>query len=647
MCKFLCGSVRPDFSLVPHNRRLKSGPDKYSSFTGVELLQRKVHLLTIMGGSYPNGVECNFCGDTDASAYVVANLPADLRVLYIGFEVGSSVLTGGVLTTCAKADNPCRAAYIKYLGGPSRRRPSWDPLAALIAVRGVEQIPAIAECQGCEGRAAMRAGNCNNWWSSGGGTNHKYIKLDHGKRQLAANEIDRLLCQPTRVMPQAPPSPLPSPPHPPHSPFPPRHPPSPPEPPGPPTTVCPKGYLYIEQDLDGLGKKWHKCPQPRSYWRCFRRCATICDEINACTSFEFNTLGDEDYKCGTFMGGDKNLQDYKNGEAWSSCKKLPRPPPPPSPSSPPVPLPPPSSPPSPPSPLHPYPLPPEPPGPPTTVCPKGYLYTAQDLDGLGKKWHECPQPRSYWRCFRRCATICDAIKACTSFEFNSAGDEDYRCGTYTGGDANLHSILDQKMKAALDLVHQAGWTSCISRQSLSPPAVHELASPPPASPAPVDPAPRLEQSPLPALPPLSIASPIASPISEPPPPYVKRDVAANASSPQRVSSVTSASTDDSGPSTASLSANHVPSTVATQVTAGTYIVETCIGFVIWFVLIFICWPRTRAHLGKYSSFIGAGDVPTTTEKTETSLEETDHWPGEKVPVDGKAGQCVSTSPSSP
>ena len=127
-----------------------------------------------MGGEYPEGTECNFCGDAKASAYVVASLPADLRVLYIGYEAGVTVLTGGVLTACAKADNPCRAAYIKYLGGASLRRPSWDLLAALIAVRGVAQVPAISECQDCEGRPQLVHGQCgNSWLTAGEKTKHK------------------------------------------------------------------------------------------------------------------------------------------------------------------------------------------------------------------------------------------------------------------------------------------------------------------------------------------------------------------------------------------------------------------------------------------------------------------------------------------
>ena len=66
--------------------------------------------------------------------------PSSVRVLYIGQEVGLRVMHGAALTTCASDDNPARAAYLDYLGGPHRDRFSWDPLMLLVAVRGVDAV---------------------------------------------------------------------------------------------------------------------------------------------------------------------------------------------------------------------------------------------------------------------------------------------------------------------------------------------------------------------------------------------------------------------------------------------------------------------------------------------------------------------------
>ena len=327
--------------------------------------------------------ECNFCGDTRSSAYVVAHLPPELRVLYIGFEVGVSVLTGAALTKCATKSNPCRAAYINYLGA-SRGRPSWDPLAALIAVRGVGQIPAIDECSNCRGRPAMNG--CGNWWVHEPNTNHKHIKLDYAHRSKAAAAIDELLCQPPPNSP--PPTPRDPPPIPPQplGPSPPRPPPSPPF--APPSNVCPGSYLFTAVNLDGEGKVWHPCPPPRSYWRCFEYCAGVCDGIRACTSFEYNAGGGDHYVCGTYTGGNKNILNPldKNKNTWSSCikQKIPPSPPllqtPPPPTAPPpasLPLPPssplPSPPLSPPPLLVPSPLPRSPPSSPQLLSPTSPL----------------------------------------------------------------------------------------------------------------------------------------------------------------------------------------------------------------------------------------------------------------------------------
>ena len=49
-------------------------------------------------------------GDRKATSYVLAHLPRDIKVLYLGFEVGINVGTGAALTSCAAASNPCRQA---------------------------------------------------------------------------------------------------------------------------------------------------------------------------------------------------------------------------------------------------------------------------------------------------------------------------------------------------------------------------------------------------------------------------------------------------------------------------------------------------------------------------------------------------------
>jgi len=66
-------------------------------------------------------------------------MPGNVKQIFNGFDVGARVQSGAKLTTCASEKNPCRQAYIDWLG-EGKSRFSWDPISILIAVRGVTQI---------------------------------------------------------------------------------------------------------------------------------------------------------------------------------------------------------------------------------------------------------------------------------------------------------------------------------------------------------------------------------------------------------------------------------------------------------------------------------------------------------------------------
>jgi hypothetical protein len=113
---------------------LDSGPDEYSALGGRDLVAQKVLRLVEMAGEYPSGSEFNFYtqvqpGDSKA---VVEGWPTP--IVFIGGELGWRVLTGGSFDQTLAADNPVRRAYDLY-AGPGAQHPSWDPLAALFAVR--------------------------------------------------------------------------------------------------------------------------------------------------------------------------------------------------------------------------------------------------------------------------------------------------------------------------------------------------------------------------------------------------------------------------------------------------------------------------------------------------------------------------------
>lgn len=208
---------------------LRSGPDKHSPLSGVELVAEKVQLLAAMAGSYPNSKgdwpaqrekraprapECNMCGCYNgadqtsiatagaASEYVYSHMPASVKIIFSGFEVGVEVRTGAVLETCAVEASPCRRAFMDFKrdnpeGWGQGGRCSWDPLTTLIAVRGATAAGAgVTECTDCDGVNSVSSDGSNHW-VPGPPSNQTYLVLQDAA--VAAQVMDALLCQPPRL----------------------------------------------------------------------------------------------------------------------------------------------------------------------------------------------------------------------------------------------------------------------------------------------------------------------------------------------------------------------------------------------------------------------------------------------------------------
>lgn len=147
--------------LINLDALLRSSPDVYSPLRGVDLVERKVKLLSLMGGAYPQSIgvmrddyEWNLGGgcawgarscptSRQASAFVLDNWPSSVPLRFSGFEAGSQVLTGqpfaaGDAAACPGIAGPVGAAFRSYAPWNSDYpgRMSWDPLTTLYAVRG-------------------------------------------------------------------------------------------------------------------------------------------------------------------------------------------------------------------------------------------------------------------------------------------------------------------------------------------------------------------------------------------------------------------------------------------------------------------------------------------------------------------------------
>jgi hypothetical protein len=117
---------------------LVSGPDGCSPLPGRDLVARKVReLVTMAKAPFPAGRECfNWRMDSPSAAAVLHDWPTALAVSW----AGDTVPTGARFVAAAPPGQPVREAYVRFLGGSARNRPSWDLLAALYAVRGLADL---------------------------------------------------------------------------------------------------------------------------------------------------------------------------------------------------------------------------------------------------------------------------------------------------------------------------------------------------------------------------------------------------------------------------------------------------------------------------------------------------------------------------
>ncbi len=124
---------------------MNSKPDEYSDKNGVELIKEKVGKLYIMGGAFESDkgekpfVEWNIEQDIPSAKKTFGEFPCEIVV--VPSEAGARVatvasstkgLTRKAMETFFK--NADGRNGIKYEENPERTRPSWDPLACMVAL---------------------------------------------------------------------------------------------------------------------------------------------------------------------------------------------------------------------------------------------------------------------------------------------------------------------------------------------------------------------------------------------------------------------------------------------------------------------------------------------------------------------------------
>jgi len=178
-------------------RLLDSPPDSVSSLPGRDLVKRKVQLLSLMGGAFPQGqAEYNIKTDIPAARKLFDLWPTP--IVASGFEVGESILYPA--TSIEKdytyvQDHPLAEAYRDYMKMPYDR-PMWDPSATLYAVHpGYFTVSP-------RGRITVDDEGKTHFKPEAGGT-HQYLLANPEQRTRALHAIVELARRPPDRLKQA------------------------------------------------------------------------------------------------------------------------------------------------------------------------------------------------------------------------------------------------------------------------------------------------------------------------------------------------------------------------------------------------------------------------------------------------------------
>ncbi len=135
-------------SMYSMARLVESGPDEISSFSGRELIRRKIRRTVVMGGRFHSqwpqpivldgndrvDAEFNILCDISSARKVCSRWPGEL--VFCSYEIGLALHTGVELQTRGCPENPVRASYALWgAQNGETGRESWDLTAMLYAIR--------------------------------------------------------------------------------------------------------------------------------------------------------------------------------------------------------------------------------------------------------------------------------------------------------------------------------------------------------------------------------------------------------------------------------------------------------------------------------------------------------------------------------
>ena len=122
---------------------LSSTPDDVSPLSGVELVREKAEEIFVMGGCFNGMLDGEFNIEQDFFSVRLFTETCPVKRIFVPFEAAYDILTGRDVS--AETENPV-ALSVRLLferefpdtRPEDRRRRSWDPVTALLAVRGAK-----------------------------------------------------------------------------------------------------------------------------------------------------------------------------------------------------------------------------------------------------------------------------------------------------------------------------------------------------------------------------------------------------------------------------------------------------------------------------------------------------------------------------
>ncbi|MCA9058022.1 MAG: nucleoside hydrolase [Planctomycetaceae bacterium] len=176
---------------------LDSGADEISSLNGVELVRKKVRLLSVMAGAFApiNGkehLEYNVIKDIPAAVKLARDWPGE--IVYSGFEIGIAVPYPAVSIERDYAwvkHHPLSEAYVLY-NPPPHNRPTWDLTSVLYGVypdRGYFDISPAGTVQIDERGATTFTASANG--------RHRYLIVTELQQPRVVEALVQLSSQPS------------------------------------------------------------------------------------------------------------------------------------------------------------------------------------------------------------------------------------------------------------------------------------------------------------------------------------------------------------------------------------------------------------------------------------------------------------------